>query len=111
MDETTNSIVEYRIIPEYLEKISEEGKIWLALWGGWAVTRLDPAPGEELDRLELPVSQVTACSFGGPALDELYITSANKGLSEEELAKQPHAGSLFKAKLSVTGTEFTKFAG
>ena len=88
-----------------------EGKIWLALWGGWAVTRLDPATGEELDRLELPVSQVTACSFGGPALDELYITSANKGLSEEELAKQPHAGSLFKAKLSVAGTEFTKFAG
>ena len=88
-----------------------EGKIWLALWGGWAVIRLDPATGEELDQLKLPVSQVTACSFGGPALDELYITSANKGLSEEELAKQPHAGSLFKAKLSVTGTEFTKFAG
>ena len=88
-----------------------EGKIWLALWGGWAVIRLDPATGEELDRLELPVSQVTACSFGGPALDELYITSANKGLKEEELAKQPHAGSLFKAKLCVAGTEFTKFAG
>lgn len=31
MDETINSIAEYRLIPEYLEKISEEGKIWLAL--------------------------------------------------------------------------------
>jgi len=30
MDETINSIAEYRLIPEYLEKISEEGKIWLA---------------------------------------------------------------------------------
>ncbi len=29
MDEI-NSIAEYRLIPEYLEKISEEGKVWLA---------------------------------------------------------------------------------
>ena len=30
MDEKINSIAEYRIIPEYLEKISDEGKVWLA---------------------------------------------------------------------------------
>ena len=88
-----------------------EGKIWLALWGGWGVVRLDPETGEELARLELPVSQVSACAFGGPNLDELYITSARKNLSEEALEKQPHAGSLFKARLGVTGTEFTRFAG
>jgi sugar lactone lactonase YvrE len=88
-----------------------EGKIWLALWGGWGVVRLDPETGEELARLDLPVSQVSACAFGGPNLDELYITSARKNLSEEALEKQPHAGSLFKARLDVMGTEFTRFAG
>ena len=31
MGESYNSIVEFRIIPEYLEKISEEGKVWLAV--------------------------------------------------------------------------------
>tara|TARA_B100000686_G_C15873618_1_gene517615 strand:- start:42 stop:524 length:483 start_codon:yes stop_codon:yes gene_type:complete len=31
MEESYNSIVEFRIIPEYLEKISEEGKVWLAV--------------------------------------------------------------------------------
>ena len=30
MDATINSISEYRIIPENLERISEEGKVWLA---------------------------------------------------------------------------------
>ena len=30
MDEVINSIAGYRLIPEYLEKVSEEGKIWLA---------------------------------------------------------------------------------
>jgi sugar lactone lactonase YvrE len=88
-----------------------EGKIWLALWGGWGVVRIDPETGEELARLDLPVSQVSACAFGGPNLDELYITSARKNLSEEVLEKQPHAGSLFRARLGVTGTEFTRFAG
>ncbi len=30
MEESINSIAEFRLIPEYLEKISEEGKVWLA---------------------------------------------------------------------------------
>jgi tellurite resistance protein len=30
MDEAINSIAEYRLIPEHLEKISQEGKVWLA---------------------------------------------------------------------------------
>ena len=31
MEESYNSIVEFHIIPEYLEKISEDGKVWLAV--------------------------------------------------------------------------------
>jgi len=31
MEENFNSIVEFRIIPECLEKISENGKVWLAV--------------------------------------------------------------------------------
>ncbi len=31
MEENYNSILEFRIIPEYLEKISEDSKVWLAL--------------------------------------------------------------------------------
>ena len=91
--------------------IDSEGMLWVAQWGGASVVRYHPETGEALARLELPVTQVTACTFAGPALDELYITSASKNLTDEELAKQPLAGSLFRAKVAVTGTEFTKFAG
>ena len=31
MEENYNTILEFRIIPEYLEKISEDSKVWLAL--------------------------------------------------------------------------------
>ena len=88
-----------------------EGKIWVALWGGWCVARLDPDTGEELARVELPVSQVSACAFGGPNLDELYITSARKNLVRKELENQPLAGGLFKARVAVRGVKPVAFVG
>jgi sugar lactone lactonase YvrE len=41
------------------------GNVWVALWGGGAVRAYSPN-GELLDVISLPVTQVTACTFGGP---------------------------------------------
>jgi sugar lactone lactonase YvrE len=91
--------------------IDQEGMLWVAGWGGQQVSRWDPASGQLLQSIELPVSQVTACAFGGPNLDELYITSARIGLDDAALAGEPLAGGLFKARPGVKGTEAFEFAG
>jgi len=91
--------------------IDAEGMLWVAYWGGWRVVRWNPHTGEALDVIELPVERVTAPWFGGPHLDELYITSARIGLSDEALAQQPHAGSIFVARPGVTGLPAFEFAG
>jgi sugar lactone lactonase YvrE len=91
--------------------IDAEGMLWVAYWGGWRVVRWNPHTGEALAIIELPVERVTAPWFGGPNLDELYITTARVGLSEEALAKQPHAGSIFVAKPGVRGLAAFEFAG
>lgn len=83
--------------------VDAEGMIWVALWGGYGVARYNPDTGEQLEFIRLPVSQVTSCCFGGEHLDELFITSANIGLSEEELKAQPLAGSCFRIKPGVSG--------
>ena len=44
-------------------------------------------------------------------MDELYITSASAGLSEEERRKQPLAGALFRVKVGVKGVSEPKYAG
>ncbi len=88
-----------------------EGMLWVAHWGGSRVTRWNPESGELLNTIQLPVSQVTACAFGGPNLDELYITCARTGLSDEELTTQPLAGSLFKAKPGVKGLAPNRYKG
>jgi sugar lactone lactonase YvrE len=83
--------------------IDEEGKLWIAHYGGWQVTRWDPATGEKLDSIKLPAANVTCCTFGGPEMNELYITTAREGLSVDDLAEQPSAGGIFRLKLEVRG--------
>ena len=91
--------------------INAENMLWVALWDGWAVTRWNPATGELIDKLALPVARVTSCAFGGPELDTLYITSARSRLSPEQLARQPLAGALFRCRPGVRGLEAWEFAG
>ena len=88
-----------------------EGKIWVALWSGWSVVRFDPENGEELARIPVPVSRTSACAFGGPNLDDLYITTAKKNITEADLEKEPLAGCVFKARVDVSGLPPVSFAG
>jgi sugar lactone lactonase YvrE len=82
--------------------VDADGYIWVAVWGGWCIRRYTPEGA--LDRvITLPVSQVSACAFGGPNLDDLYITSASANLSAEQLAREPLAGSLFRFRPGVRG--------
>jgi sugar lactone lactonase YvrE len=87
--------------------VDAEGGIWVAFWGGSAVRRYRP-DGTLDEVLELPVSQVTACTFGGPALDELFITTSRMEVPEGE---QPEAGSVFLARPGVSGMPALPFAG
>lgn len=75
--------------------IDNEGMLWIAHWDGWQVSRWDPVNGKKLLRIQLPAARITSCTFGGENLEDLYITSARVGLTEEELKNQPLAGSLF----------------
>ncbi len=90
--------------------IDAEGCLWVAFYDGWAVRRFTPS-GELQRTVELPVARATSCAFGGPDLDQLYVTSARDGLSRADLAEQPHAGNLFVIKPGVAGLPITPFAG
>jgi sugar lactone lactonase YvrE len=92
--------------------MDHEGCLWSAEYWGGRVVRY--APDGRVDReIKLPVSLVTACTFGGPDLDILYITTARQRhhLSDEELAKQPLAGALFAIDVGIEGMPEPRFAG
>lgn len=75
--------------------IDNEGMLWIAHWGGWQVSRWDPTTGKKLYAIKMPAARITSCTFGGENLQDLYITSAQQGLTPDELKDQPLAGSLF----------------
>jgi sugar lactone lactonase YvrE len=82
--------------------VDSQGYLWNAKWGGSCVVR--HAPDGSIDRIvEVPVSQVTCPAFGGPDLKTMFITTAAKNLSAEQLAAERHAGSLFAIELDVAG--------
>ncbi len=47
--------------------------------------------------------------FGGKDMNELYITSARKGMSEENLKKYPLSGGLFKVITKTEGMRTFEF--
>lgn len=55
--------------------VDAEGCIWVAFWDGSAVRRFDPA-GALIAAIELPVARPTRPAFGGPDLDQLFVTTA-----------------------------------
>ena len=78
--------------------IDTEGMLWIAHWDGWQVARWDPDTGQKLMSIKFPVARVSCCTFGGENFEDLYVTTAKKELSEQELKEQPLAGALFVIK-------------
>lgn len=91
--------------------LDAEGMLWTALWEGGAVVRWNPSTGERLQTIRMPAARVTSCAFGGPDLATLYVTTARVGLTEEQRAAQPLAGSLFRVTPGVRGLRAPAYAG
>jgi sugar lactone lactonase YvrE len=83
--------------------IDAEGHLWVAMHGGRAVHRFRP-DGTPDGRVEMPVRDVTACTFGGPGLDRLYITTSRADDPDSLVA-----GALFRADVGVRGLSTLPF--
>jgi sugar lactone lactonase YvrE len=78
---------------------------------GWLADHpLEPRDRNKILAIPLPVTRVTSCCFGGDDLQDLCITSARNGLTDNQLQKQPLAGSLFVIKnIGFSGLPFFEF--
>jgi len=82
--------------------LDAEDNLWIALWDGSAVIQLSPE-GKLMQQIDLPVSRVTTCTFGGKDLTTLYITSASFGVDEDL------AGSVFVYETDTQGKKANLF--
>jgi sugar lactone lactonase YvrE len=91
--------------------VDRAGGVWVALFGGSQVRRFTPAGHLECV-VEVPGPRlVTSCCFGGPGLDQLFISTSTQNLTAEQLRDQPGAGAIFVARPGESGRPAVPFAG
>lgn len=79
--------------------VDAEGYVWSACWGGSCVHRY--TPGGALDTvIQVPVHQVSSLAFGGPSLEDVFITCA--ALTPDE-RKAPGWGGLYRLRSGIRG--------
>ena len=89
--------------------VDAEGYLWNAEYGGSRVVRYTP-DGKYDQQVDLPVTNVTCCAFGGLDFSTLFITTAAQNLTAAELEIQPLAGGLFACDLDIRGLPEPYFA-
>ena len=87
--------------------VDSTGGVWVALYAGGAVRRYSPE-GVLDEVIEVAANRVTACTFGGADLTQLFITTSRENLAPGD---DPLAGSIFTATPGVAGLPVTTFAG
>nr|XP_018908737.1 PREDICTED: regucalcin-like [Bemisia tabaci]XP_018908739.1 PREDICTED: regucalcin-like [Bemisia tabaci] len=83
--------------------IDTEDNLYVAMYGGYRIIKIDPTRGVVLLTINLPIALVTDMRWGGWDLDILFVTSSRMGLNETELEEQPWAGRV----IAMTGLNAT----
>lgn len=89
--------------------IDEEGMLWVAMWGGGCVNRYNPLDGSLIGKVMVNAPHVTSCAFGGEDMQQMFITTARVGLTDDQLLQHPMSGSLFVIDTGITGSKANIF--
>lgn len=88
--------------------VDANGHMWSAQWDGHEVTVYAPN-GNVAQRLAVPVTRPTCVAFGGPDMHHLFVTTCREALSDEVLAKEPHAGKVLVYEVEAGGMPAGRF--
>ena len=88
--------------------LDKNKNLWVAHYNGACVSVFD-SKAKLIHRIQLPAKNITNCAFGGQNNNELFITSATKGMNKAELRKFRYSGFLFSVKTNTKGFVQKKF--
>lgn len=120
-DLTNGNISDPRVLVEFDSKldgmpdgqtIDTDGNLWVTMYGGGRVIKIDTTLGKKVERYTISHTalKTTSCCFGGPNMDELFVTSALN--TSDDCQPVGESGSLFKVTgLGVKGTATLPYKG
>ncbi|XP_073959431.1 regucalcin-like [Choristoneura fumiferana] len=72
--------------------IDAQGHLWVALMFGGTILHVDPDKRSIVYAYKLPVTRTTSVCWGGPNLDELFVTTSRERLNPKD---EPLGGAIF----------------
>ena len=88
--------------------LDKKNNLWVAHFHGACVSVFTNM-AKLIHRIKLPAKNITNCAFGGQKNNEIFITSATKGMSKADLQKYRYSGFLFSVKTNMRGNLQKKF--
>ena len=83
--------------------------LWIAHYHGAQISVLN-TKAKLIHSIYLPAKNITNCAFGGQKNDQLFVTTATKGLNKSDLQKFKYSGCLFSVKTNTKGILQKKFS-
>ena len=88
--------------------LDNKKNLWVCFYRG-ACIRVYNSKAKKIHKINLPAKNITNCTFGGIKKNEIFITSALKGMKKKEIKKYNLSGSLFNIKTNVKGVIYKSF--
>ena len=82
--------------------------LWVCRYNGRGIFVYD-LNGDKIHQIPLPAKNITNCTFGGQLNNELFISTARKGMKTNEIKKYPLSGGLFRIKTNLKGKKQISF--
>jgi sugar lactone lactonase YvrE len=86
-----------------------DGSFVNGIYGEGVVVRWSAA-GEQISEWRMPAPNITSVAFGAPARDVLFVGSARENLGDEQLARHPLSGGIFRLTGAGVGRPVNVFA-
>ena len=88
--------------------LDKNKNLWVAHFHGACISVFNQK-AKLIHRIKFPAKNITNCAFGGKNINELFVTTATKGMSKDDILKFSYSGYLFSIKTNIKGFLQKKF--
>ena len=86
----------------------KNNNLWVCHYDAGIISSYN-SKGKKIHQICLPAKNITNCTFAGKFNNELYVSTARKGMKKNEIKKYPLSGSLFRIKTNLKGKKQISF--
>ena len=88
--------------------LDKNNNLWVAHFHGACISVFN-SRAKLVHKINFPAKNITNCTFGGKNNSELFVSTATKGMSKDEMRKFSYSGYLFSVKTNTKGILQKKF--